>query len=146
MCLFVNAMQHAMFQWLYLLKVFEWPQMYKRFKGQANNFEFVHSKFKVLQNLCVSYYNYIKQDCNVCFACFRTYANLCLNFQLVLRWSHVIHKLAGGIESGISFWHCLFIGLSSHSSEIYFCAIAWQLLTVCQQNFMRTINTKRRCA
>jgi len=96
--------------------------------------------------VCHNYYNYIKQDCNVCFACFRTYANLCLNFQLVLRWSHVIHKLAGGIESGISFWHCLFIGLSSHSSEIYFCAIAWQLLTVCQQNFMRTINTKRRCA
>ncbi|XP_052798483.1 dynein heavy chain domain-containing protein 1-like isoform X5 [Mya arenaria] len=33
-------------KWMYLLKVFEWPQLYKRFKNQAANFEFIHNKFK----------------------------------------------------------------------------------------------------
>ena len=35
------------FQWMYLLKVFEWPELYKRFQSQAAKFEGVHTKFKV---------------------------------------------------------------------------------------------------
>ncbi|XP_060599368.1 dynein heavy chain domain-containing protein 1-like [Ruditapes philippinarum] len=33
-------------KWLYLLKVFEWPELYKRFKEHAPKFEGVHAKFK----------------------------------------------------------------------------------------------------
>ena len=32
---------------MYLLKVFEWPELYKRFQSQAAKFEGVHTKFKV---------------------------------------------------------------------------------------------------
>ncbi|KAH3716380.1 hypothetical protein DPMN_059102 [Dreissena polymorpha] len=37
----------VLLQWLYLLKVFEWPQLYKRFKTHAPKFEEVHAKMKV---------------------------------------------------------------------------------------------------
>lgn len=36
-------------QWLYLLKIFERPELYKKFNGPAFKFENVHTKFKVSQ-------------------------------------------------------------------------------------------------
>lgn len=40
---------NSLLQWLYLLKIFERPELYKKFNGPAFKFENVHTKFKVSQ-------------------------------------------------------------------------------------------------